>query len=181
MQVKNDISKPHVEITELSIDPAISSADFDVISCLAAVIWHDHYRPIIGLDQVTYMLERFQNPVALQNQIAQGYQYYLVRHRHKAVSYFAWLPDLADASLHLSKLYVDTSLQGRGLGRHIIEFIVSYCRQYGYRHIWLTVNRHNQKAIGFYQHMGFDNLGALIQDIGNGFVMDDFKMIKHLP
>ena len=180
MQAKNDISERHAENTELSIDQAISSADFDAISRLAKGIWHDHYKPIIGPDQVAYMLGRFQSPAAIQNQIAGGYQYYLLRRSQIPIAYFAWLPNLANKSLHLSKLYVDTSYQRSGLGRHILDFIERYCLQNGYRQIWLTVNRRNQSAIGFYNQMGFKNIGELVQDIGNGFVMDDFKMTKYL-
>jgi diamine N-acetyltransferase len=42
----------------------------------------------------------------------------------------------------------------------------------------LTVNRHNAGPIAFHQRMGFTIAGTLVQDIGQGFVMDDYKMIK---
>jgi hypothetical protein len=29
--------------------------------------------------------------------------------------------------------------------------------------------------------MGFVNAETMVQDIGNGFIMDDFKMLKKLP
>ncbi len=32
----------------------------------------------------------------------------------------------------------------------------------------------------FYERMGFARTGSLVQDIGNGFVMDDFKLMKPL-
>jgi hypothetical protein len=28
--------------------------------------------------------------------------------------------------------------------------------------------------------MGFENTGPIIQDIGGGFVMDDYKMVKEM-
>lgn len=40
----------------------------------------------------------------------------------------------------------------------------------------LTVNKNNVKAIRAYEKTGFKNIGSLVQDIGNGFVMDDYKM-----
>ena len=42
----------------------------------------------------------------------------------------------------------------------------------------LTVNRHNAGSIAFYERMGFAVAGALVQEIGEGFVMDDYRMVK---
>ena len=33
----------------------------DMIARLAQEIWHEHYKPIIGEQQVAYMLEKFQS------------------------------------------------------------------------------------------------------------------------
>ena len=44
--------------------------------------------------------------------------------------------------------------------------------------IWLTVNKYNTAAIKAYKKMGFINIAAITQDIGNGFIMDDYKMEK---
>ena len=48
---------------------AKTNLDFKTISVLAKNIWTEHYTPIIGLDQVNYMLEKFQSEIAIQNQI----------------------------------------------------------------------------------------------------------------
>jgi ribosomal protein S18 acetylase RimI-like enzyme len=42
----------------------------------------------------------------------------------------------------------------------------------------LTVNKNNVNAIKAYEKMGFRNVGSLVQDIGDGFVMDDYAMEK---
>ncbi len=42
----------------------------------------------------------------------------------------------------------------------------------------LTVNKNNVRAINAYEKIGFKNLGSVIQEIGHGFVMDDYKMEK---
>ena len=46
------------------------------IAKLAETIWHEHYEPILGVDQVNYMVEHFQSLRAMKDQIAnQGYRY----------------------------------------------------------------------------------------------------------
>ncbi|MHB8159225.1 MAG: hypothetical protein ACYDGS_01805 [Thermoleophilia bacterium] len=40
------------------------------------------------------------------------------------------------------------------------------------------MNRQNAGAISFYERAGFRTEGVVVQDIGSGFVMDDFRMAK---
>ena len=53
-------------------------------------------------------------------------------------------------------------------------------RALGITTIWLTVNRHNTIATAAYEKMGFEKQGTLLTYIGNGFVMDDFKMVMSI-
>ena len=46
--------------------------------------------------------------------------------------------------------------------------------------LWLTVNKDNAGAIAWYTRMGFKNAGAIVQDIGAGYVMDDYRMEKSI-
>jgi hypothetical protein len=39
-------------------------------------------------------------------------------------------------------------------------------------------DRRNTGSIAFYKHLGFTILETVVQDIGNGFVLDDYKMVK---
>ena len=180
MQTNNDISERHAEITGLSIRQVTEMSDINTVSQLAGAIWRHHYKPIIGAAQVEYMLAHFQNPTSIESQISAGYLYYLLWRDEQPLAYFALLPAPTDKSLHLSKLYVAPAQQGLGLGGYMLAFTERYCRQQGFNSIWLTVNRHNQTAIHFYLRQGFINTGTLVQDIGAGFVMDDFKMLKNL-
>ncbi|MDD3441568.1 MAG: GNAT family N-acetyltransferase, partial [Kiritimatiellae bacterium] len=54
------------------------------------------------------------------------------------------------------------------------------CAELGCRELWLTVNKHNTGSIAFYERMGFRKTGALVTDIGHGFVMDDWRMAKEI-
>lgn len=180
MQKTNDISKRQAEVMELNFQPATALTDLESVSQLAGEIWRGHYKSIISSAQIEYMLSRFQSVDAIASQIKIGYQYYLLARNEHAVAYFAILPDWEQKSLHLSKLYVCKNWQRQGLGRHIVNFVEHYCRQHDLKSIWLNVNRHNQQAIDFYLRNRFTNTGDLIQDIGAGFKMDDFKMLKLL-
>ena len=49
--------------------------DFKQISKLATRIWFEHYTPIIGEDQVIYMLNKYQSVDAITEQISSGQEY----------------------------------------------------------------------------------------------------------
>ena len=65
-------------------------------------------------------------------------------------------------------------------GKAMVTFIEKRCAEMGVRELWLTVNKHNSDSIAFYQRMGFTTTESLVQDIGNDFVMDDYRMAKQI-
>jgi len=60
-----------------------------------------------------------------------------------------------------------------------MEFIEGLARERALNLLWLTVNKGNP-AVKSYQRLGFRIESAIVMDIGNGFVMDDFRMEKSL-
>ena len=149
-------------------------------SALACEIWTQHYVPIIGQAQVDYMLAKLQSVQAIAQQMADGYEYYLAMDNDTPVGYFALAPNPAEHCALLSKIYVMQARRGIGLGKDIVMFIEKRCVELGLSEVWLTVNRNNSNSIAFYQRMGLTVTGSLVQDIGNGFVMDDYRMAKQV-
>ncbi len=142
---------------------------------LANEIWREHYRGIVDLAQIDYMLERLQSHQAIAEQInEQGYRYHLIEQGQDACGYLAFYP--REQGLFLSKIYLRCALHGRGLGWRAVQFVQEQARGLGLEHVWLTVNRHNRQAIQAYQRWGFEQVAEVVQEIGNGFVMDDYRM-----
>jgi ribosomal protein S18 acetylase RimI-like enzyme len=154
------------------------ATQIEAVADLAREIWNEHFVSIIGQAQVDYMLSRFQSAAAIREQIAAGYEYYLVSDGGQHAGYFALVPARTKPSAQLSKIYVRQAQRGRGLGKAIMEFVNAYCVERGIGRVWLTVNRHNAGSIAFYERMGFTKAERLVRKIGHGFVMDDYKMVK---
>jgi diamine N-acetyltransferase len=147
---------------------------------LATEIWTEHFTPIIGADQVAYMLDRIQSERAIADQIrSQGYVYYLIEEEGQAAGYCAVVQQ--EGALFLSKLYLRKAVRGRGLARKTLGFLKAMAVERNLGRIWLTVNKENTGPIAAYKKLGFVNVGPVIQDIGGGFVMDDYKMELRLP
>ena len=157
--------------------PVHSRGDIETVALLAREIWYEHYVPIIGRAQVDYMVEKFQSAAAIRDQIDSGYEYYLVDHHAEPVGYIALQSQ--PGLLFISKFYLCQDARGSGLGRVAMRFIETLGRERGVSRLELTVNKNNP-ALQAYLRLGFANCGSVVADIGNGFVMDDYRMEKSI-
>jgi len=148
----------------------------ETVARLAEQIWNQHFIPIIGKQQVDYMVERFQSVQAIKAQLKEGYQYYLFDNAKGYFGYTAVQP--RGKELFLSKLYIKKSKRGKGYGRQALAFIESLAAMLDKSLVSLTVNRNNISTIKVYEKMGYTVSGEVVKDIGNGFIMDDFTMYK---
>jgi ribosomal protein S18 acetylase RimI-like enzyme len=160
-----------MKIIEVSTEKQIGA-----VESLAGIIWLEYYTPIIGKAQVDYMLDKFQSRPAITQQIAEGFRYYLIEEADRYIGYMSIQPK--GRELFLSKIYVEAALRGKGYGRKCLAFIETIARKEGFEAVTLTVNKNNTNSIAAYEKWGFAKIEAIVQDIGGGFVMDDYKMGK---
>ena len=165
---------------EISFKKLGSLPEFAELEVLAREIWEEHYIPIIGEPQVRYMMKKFQTPEAMSKQSEEEkYQFYfVVQHGHR-VGYLSY--QMREEGLFLSKFYLLKKYRGRGISRMMLSFLDERAESAGAEKIYLTVNKHNERALTAYRALGFYNDGSVVIDIGGGFVMDDFRMVKKLP
>lgn len=155
---------------------ATTRNQFEAIAQLANIIWREHYIPIIGLEQVDYMVKNFQSAEAMYSQYLDGYAYFMIIHDNQFVGYISIKKE--EESLFLSKIYVSKDYRGKKIGKSAMNFCEEKALEMHCKSITLGVNRFNVKSIAAYQAMGFKITGEMITDIGHGFIMDDYKMEK---
>ena len=163
-------------MTEIII--ANTKEQYILIERLGKIVWREHYTSIIGGNQVEYMLNKFQTAKVIEAQVSQGYQYYIISQNDNPAGYLSIKKD--NDTMFLSKLYVLRDFRGQGLGKTAMQFIENQSEQNNCSKIALTVNKYNTNSIKVYEKNGFINTGAVVIDIGNGFVMDDYTMEKIL-
>ncbi len=152
-----------------------TNEDVILIAQLADNIWKRHYSSIIALEQIDYMLKKMYSPESLLKQMEEGHQFTLVYNGSAAIGYISLSSkDVKNYFLH--KLYVDVDEQGKGVGSQLFNYVLS--QMPNAETIELTVNRQNYKAINFYYKNGFVIKEVADFDIGNGYFMNDFVMIK---
>lgn len=141
---------------------------------LAGEIWHECFTGIISVGQIDYMVERFQSLDAMCRQTEeQGYTYLAVYDNGELCGYIGVKPE-ADERFFLSKLYLRCDKRGKGIAQVMLGRVSDEARAAGKSSVYLTVNKHNDRAIAFYKKEGFVVTDSVVTDIGGGYVMDDY-------
>ncbi len=74
---------------------------------------------------------------------------------------------------------VHPNFQGKGVGRHLIEYVYTWGKSHGKKKISLRVMATNFQAIAFYRAVGFKEEGRLIDEfLMDGKYVDDILMYR---
>ena len=159
---------------------AAKAAQIPLVQRLAREIWHRHYPSMISVEQIDYMLDHGYSDEALArffDEPAAGLA--LASHAQGEVGFAAWYR-VDQATMKLDKLYVLAQHQRAGVGRALIEHVAHRARAAGCDSVTLNVNRGNASAIAAYERCGFAIHARGDFPIGDGFVMEDFVMVRAL-
>ncbi|MDH4151059.1 MAG: GNAT family N-acetyltransferase [Betaproteobacteria bacterium] len=159
----------------------VEPRDIAAIAALAHEIWHAHYPGIISVSQIEYMLAQRYAPAVMVAELAcADVWWYKLTVGDRIVAFSALQMEPGGAAMKIDKLYVQPSRQRSGCGGMLIGQAAVTARRQGCRELRLAVNRNNHAAIAAYRKCGFIVREAAVKDIGGGFVMDDFIMVKAL-
>lgn len=122
------------------------------------------------------MLDKFQTSQSIEQQVTEGFKYFILNYNNKPVGYLA-IKQETDA-LFLSKIYVLIGYREKKIGKTALLFVEKKAKKYNLTRLRLSVNKYNTNAVNTYKKFGFKNIGAFVQDIENGFIMDDYEMVK---
>lgn len=172
-----------------------TAADVLLLRDLAQRIWRAYYPPIIGSEQVEYMLRQMYSAETIERELGEGVVWEVAeiegrdrcpsgprmagdsRPYLQAAGFLSVTPG---APAKLNKLYLLPELHGRGLGAAMIEHACAIARDCGASEVHLQVNKRNERALRAYERAGFRRVKEAVFDIGGGFVMDDYVLAREL-
>lgn len=159
-----------IEIVQLTKDDVL------IVNQLAHDIWPHTFKDILTKDQIDYMLDWMYNVQTLEEQIQTGHLYYLLKEHGIAKGFIGLEPNYPDIDiLRIHKLYVLPGSQGSGFGRELLTKAMDVAFDLDLHTLHLNVNRFNE-SVDFYKHTGFKVIGEVNNDIGKGYLMEDFIM-----
>jgi len=152
--------------------------DIPNIQEIAFSTWPVAYSAILSKEQLHYMLDMFYSGASLRDQMKNGHTFLMAEYNGE-VAGFAAYNQLAPSVFKLQKLYVLPMAQKTGAGKILLNEVIERIKKEGAQKLQLNVNRNN-KAIGFYEKMGFIILKEDDINIGENYFMNDYVMEKKL-
>lgn len=154
--------------------------DYDVIRSLAEVVWPHTYSKILSEEQLDYMFDMMYSQNAYNEQLSlKNHHYLLAKDEGRFLGFASYEINCRPGTTKIHKLYVLPETQGKGIGNILVSKIENIARNHGNNLIILNVNRYNP-AVDFYLRAGFVKAGQEDINIGNGYLMEDYIMQKHI-
>lgn len=158
-----------------------SLADIKTIQNIANITWPITYGSILSKEQLEYMLDLIYSNEALTTQYQNKKQlFYLIYDEDSVIGFIGIEHHYKDEAVtKIHKIYLLPETQGKGIGKNIIATIEEMAFANKSKVLSLNVNRFN-KALNFYQKVGFKVVDEANIKIGNGYLMEDYVMEKNL-
>lgn len=158
---------------------AVNPTNVHHILPLAKKIWSTTYDSILSQEQIDYMIPMMYDEKKILSEVEQGECWEILKVDNISVGYLHYKLE-EDGRVFLSKIYLDSSNQQQGLGKIMLAHVTEFAESKSAKAIYLTVNKHNAKAISFYERNNFVRTQEAVFEIGNGYVMDDYIYQKNL-
>lgn len=147
-----------------------------IVKNLAYKIWPNAYETILSKAQLDYMLEMIYSIDSLEKQFDNGHIFLLIEDDQNFIGFASYEINCNNSNkTKLQKLYVLPEIQGKGIGKQVIDYIKEKVVLSNNLALFLNVNKFN-KAKDFYQKYGFQIIKEEVIDIGNNYIMDDYVM-----
>ena len=160
-----------------------TETELPIIRRLAQQIWPNTFKEILTEQQIDYMVEMMYSIESLKSQMNDEGHVFLLAQEKESGEYLGYVSYESGYKGHpitkIHKIYLLPASQGKGIGRKLLDEVADRATSQENITISLNVNRHN-KAIQFYERMGFSHVRDEKIDIGQGFIMDDYVMEKAL-
>jgi ribosomal protein S18 acetylase RimI-like enzyme len=158
-----------------------SIADIKTIQEIANKTWPITYGEILSKEQLDYMMDLIYSEESLIQQIEKKAQlFYIACDQSLPIAFFAIEHHYKnEAVTRIHKIYILPETQGKGIGRLLIDEVQKLAIENNSVSLSLNVNRFN-KALTFYQKIGFEIVAEENIDIGHGYLMEDYRMEKQI-
>ena len=164
-----------------TIRPATLS-DVPALTELAKRTWSDAFGQSVSPDDEAVELEKTRSETYFINALRE--KTILVAEGGQALLGYVQFGDVEIPEVEvrpgdqgLQRVYVETALQRRGLGRRLVNAALEHPRLATAPRIYLTVWERNERAVRLYESLGFQTVGTTTVTIGSEEVGEDLVML----
>ncbi len=160
--------------------------DVELLVMLGYTTFHETFAPMNDPANMLIYLSEHYNPTRMMSELQDERNVFIIAESDGAGVAYAKLcrgsvKEGFDPlkTLEIERIYVLQQYQAKKVGKALMEYILKYAAGLGIEDVWLGVWEHNDKAISFYEHCGFEVFGSHDFVFGNE-VQNDLLMKKKL-
>ena len=120
---------------------------------LASELWHEVYKRCYPAKQLDTLVDALQSADAIEEDIDNDVNYFLVFLGDKLIGYFAW--KMENTALHLMHLYLKPEYRGKALGRDIVATCERLARGEGRGRVYCEVHNKALPVMQFFKARGY--------------------------
>lgn len=150
--------------------------DIPIIQEIAQKTWPEVYGAILSDRQFEYMMNLMYSEESLQNQFKNQHLFYLAFQENSCLGFVSCENNYHNSKVtRIHKIYILPQAQGKGIGAMLMDTVVALAKDNQSEMLSLNVNKYN-KALNFYLKIGFTIATQEDIEIGNGYLMEDYRM-----
>ena len=142
---------------------------------LASELWHEVYKRYYPAKQLDTLVEELQSADAIEADIDNDVNYFLVFLGGKLIGYFAW--KMENTALHLMHLYLKPEYRGKAIGRDIVQTCERLAKGEGKGRVWCTIHAKALPVQQFFKALRYRELRPAEQE--NGTVPRNELVYEH--
>ena len=150
--------------------------DIPIIQEIAHTTWPITYGAILSTAQLEYMMDLMYSDASLLELFKKKSLFFLAYEDDSCLGFTNCENNyLNKKTTRIHKIYILPKAQGKGVGKLLVEKVIALAKENHSEVVSLNVNKFN-KAVDFYKKMGFEIVTQEDVDIGNGYLMEDYRM-----
>ncbi|WP_010284802.1 GNAT family N-acetyltransferase [Bacillus timonensis] len=150
-----------IEIKECTLD------DLNTLQEISYETFNETFKDQNSPENMSAYLDRAFNVEQVEKELTTtSSQFFFVYFNHEAAGYLkvnindAQSEEMGTDSLEIERIYIKGKFQKNGLGKVLFNKAVEMAKEHHKKIIWLGVWEKNEKAIAFYEKMGFVQTGS---------------------
>ena len=142
---------------------------------IVRVLWPEVYKRYYPAKQLDTLVEELQSADAIEEDIDNDVNYFLVFLGGKLIGYFAW--KMENTALHLMHLYLKPEYRGKAIGRDIVQTCERLAKGEGKGRVWCTIHAKALPVQQFFKALRYRELRPAEQE--NGTVPRNELVYEH--
>lgn len=137
-------------------------------------------------ENMSAYLEKAFNIKQVEKELSNPLSYFFFVYFHDEIAGYlkvntgdAQSENMDDDAMEIERIYIKSKFQKRGLGKYLFNKAMDIAREKNKKKIWLGVWEKNERAIDFYEKLGFVQIGSHSFFMGDE-EQTDYIMVKTL-